>query len=114
MKDIRKIKTEQELNDILDNAGKKVVLLKFSANWCGPCRVYGQNLENLSEKIWDKLIVAEVDVDEATDMSLKYNIRNIPNSLFFIDKNLKENNVGLLTIHEIEETVERIYGEQWK
>ena len=52
-----------------------VKLLKFGAEWCGPCGVMDKRLENFDKC---ELIKYSVDDDENEELVDKYNIRNIP------------------------------------
>ena len=60
-------------------------ILYFSAAWCGPCRTLGPIMDSVSDQVaWKK-----VDVDNDTELSAKYGIRNIP-TLVLIDENGNE------------------------
>ena len=60
-------------------------ILYFSAAWCGPCRTLGPIMDSISDQVaWKK-----VDVDNDTELSAKYGIRNIP-TLVLIDENGNE------------------------
>ena len=49
-------------------------ILYFSAPWCGPCKQLGPIMESLSNQINFK----KIDVDNNTELSTKYGVRNIP------------------------------------
>lgn len=76
---------------------------KFSASWCGPCRVLKQNLEGFT-----RVPVEEIDVETNTDETTKYNIRNVP-VLVYLDENENEvdRTVGLVTIQKINEIIDK-------
>ena len=58
-------------------------LVDFWAEWCGPCRMVGPIVEEVSKDFAGKAVVAKCDVDSATEIAAKYAIRNIPTLLFF-------------------------------
>jgi len=70
------------------------VLVDFWAEWCGPCKMIGPVVDQLGEEMGDQAKVAKVNVDEARDLAVKYNVRSIPLLLFFKNGEVKEQIVG--------------------
>jgi thioredoxin 1 len=73
----------------------KPVLVDFWAEWCGPCRMVGPVVEELSTEYAGKAIVGKVNVDNNAGISAKYGIRNIPTLLFFKNGEVVEKHVGV-------------------
>lgn len=55
-----------------------IEVLKFSASWCGPCRMLAQTLKHATE-------VKNIDVDSNREMAAKYEIRSVPTLVFLKD-----------------------------
>ena len=73
------------------------VLVDYWAEWCGPCKMIGPILEELSKEYGDKLQIAKMNVDENRDIPAKFNIRGIPTLMLFKDGKLAATKVGALS-----------------
>lgn len=71
------------------------VLVDFWAEWCGPCRMVGPIVEELSKEYDGKAVVGKVDVDSNPGISAKYGIRNIPTILLFKGGEVVDKQVGV-------------------
>ena len=72
----------------------KYVLVDFWAVWCGPCRMVGPIVEELSKDYEGKAVVSKVDVDSNPNISMKFGIRNIPTLLVFKNGQVVDKQVG--------------------
>lgn len=84
------------------NSGK-VVVIDFWATWCGPCIKLGPIVEELAEKYADKAEIGKLNIDEESDITMEYRVRNIPTVLFFKDGELMDRSVGLVKLADLEE-----------
>jgi thioredoxin 1 len=62
--------------DVLNADGP--VLVDFWAEWCGPCKMIGPSLEEISEELGEKVTIAKLNIDENPDAPGKYGVRGIP------------------------------------
>lgn len=70
------------------------VLVDFSAEWCGPCKMVDPIVHELSEE-WDgKVKVVKVDADESPGIVMQYGVMGIPTLMFFVDGEVVERVTG--------------------
>ena len=70
------------------------VLVDFSAEWCGPCKMVDPIVHELSEEWAGKVKVVKVDADESPNILMKYGILGIPTLMFFVNGEVKERVTG--------------------
>lgn len=73
------------------------VLVDFWAEWCGPCRMIGPIIEELSKEYEGKVVVGKVNVDHNPEVSMKYGIRSIPTVLILKKGEVVDKQVGVTT-----------------
>jgi len=72
------------------------VLVDFWAEWCGPCKMIGPIVEELSTDFDGKAKMVKVDVDSSPNTAMKFGIRNIPTILFFKNGEVADKQVGVV------------------
>ena len=73
------------------------MLVDFWAAWCGPCRMVGPIIDELSDEYKDKAVVGKVDIDSNQQYAAKFGVRNIPTVLIFKNGELVDRKVGVST-----------------
>ena len=76
------IETLSAFEQALKDAGDKLVVVDFTASWCGPCRVISPKFEAMSKEFSD-VVFLKVDVDENDETAEKYGIQAMPTFIFF-------------------------------
>ena len=73
------------------------VVVDFWAEWCGPCRMLGPVVEELSAEMAGKVKFGKCNVDENQDLAGKYGVRSIPTLLVITKGEVKGQMVGAMT-----------------
>ena len=76
------------------------VLVDFWAPWCGPCRMMGPIVDEISEENLE-LKVCKVNVDEASELAIKYDVESIPTLIYFKNGEVRATMIGLRTKQDI-------------
>ena len=82
----KEINSKEFQSEVLDSSD--LVLVDFSAVWCGPCKMLAPIVEELSKDMEGRAKVFKVDVDKSGDIAQRYNITGVPTVMIF--KNGKE------------------------
>ena len=85
----------QALKSQLDQPG--LVLAKFGAPWCPPCRAVDKELEKLASLMAGDVEVLTINVDHEPSLSQQFNVRSIPRILLFQDGNKIKDHTGFVT-----------------
>ena len=88
----KKITDASFQNDVL--SADKPVLVDFWAEWCGPCKMIGPSLEEISEELGEQVTIAKINIDENPDAPGRYGVRGIPTMILFKNGEIADTKVG--------------------
>ena len=90
----------------LDTEG--VAVVDFWAEWCGPCRLVGPVIDDLSKEYDGKALIGKVNVDSNREVSMKYGVRSIPTILFLKNGEVVDKHVGTATKATLAEKIDAL------
>ena len=85
-----KIINSNEFNETIETG---ITLVDFFAEWCGPCKMMGPVLEELSNQYSDVEFV-KVNIDDNMDLAERFQIMSIPTVYIFKDGQVIGKNTG--------------------
>ena len=89
---VRKI-NEAEFSEVKNS---KFAVVDFNATWCGPCKMLGPVLEEVSEELGSKADFFAVDVDDNQSLAIKNKIQSIPAIVIYKDGEPVDRQIGFI------------------
>lgn len=82
-------------NSFDELTSKGLVVVDFFANWCGPCKMLGAEMEQISDR--DDFSIVKVNVDDEGDLARKFGVMSIPAVFIFKDGKMVDQKVGFMS-----------------
>ena len=96
---------QNEFSQLINN--NKLVVVDYTASWCGPCRVIAPMMDRLAIEYREKITVVKVDIEQNSDNVKQYGIRSIPTVLIFKNGRVAETLIGKATYEIFKNAVEK-------
>lgn len=84
----------------------KPLLIKFEADWCGPCQNYKPIFNDITDEYEDQINTITIDVEEEVDVARENKVLSVPTTLLMVDGEIKEREMGLLQKEQLRELLQ--------
>ena len=84
---------------------ENLTLVDFWAEWCGPCKMIGPALEEISEEMKNEIRITKLNIDENPSTPQKYGVRGIPTLLLFKNGEVVAEKIGALSKTKLTEWI---------
>lgn len=82
------------------------VLVDFSAEWCGPCKIMAPILKELKTELSDTVKIIKIDVDKSPQAASVYQIQGVPTLILFQKGNILWRKSGVTSVKELVKIIE--------
>ena len=88
-------------------ASEKPVLVDFSAEWCGPCKMMPPILKQVKDNLGDKVTIIKIDVDKNPSAASAYHVQGVPTLIVFKNGETKWRQSGVMQAGQLQSVIKQ-------
>lgn len=94
---------KETFSDLIN--GDRPVLVDFTAEWCGPCKMMKPVLEELHQRMGDEIRIIKVDIDQSPQASAFYSVNSVPTLILFQKGNILWRQSGVVAAPSLQKII---------
>ena len=88
-------------------SGDKLVLIDFTAEWCGPCKMMKPILAELRQRMRDKIRILKIDIDRSPAVADAFDIQSVPTLMLIRNHNILWRQSGVMHANQLERIIDQ-------
>lgn len=101
--------TKENINLLVEQSAQKPLIIDVYAVWCGPCMSMKPSYDQLAQELGEGYNFAELNVDQARDVAISFNVTSVPTFIFIKNKTVVGREVGYMPKDDLKNLLKRYF-----